>query len=442
MSAVELAQRAVERVGDRAEAAATVEVGTSALTRFANSFIHQNVAEEGTVVSLTVAVGARVATATTTQIDDDALARLADAAVAAARVQEVDPRWPGLAPPAPVTGGGHHDPATAVALPSLRAEIVGAFVAAGEGLEAAGYCETVGRETAFVNSRDQVVAASASHAMLDGIHQVQDSAGSAHAASVAVGHLDGGVVGARAADIARRSVGAADLEPGEYEVVLGPECTATLAVFLGFYGFNAKAHQENQSFVALGARQFDAAFELVDDPDDPRALGVPFDAEGTPKRRLELVTGGVSRALAHDRRTAAAADTTSTGHAVPGSAVYGPVPYSLFVGAGNQPVAGLVGAVERGLLVTTFNYSRVLEPKSLVVTGLSRNGTFLIEGGEITRPVTNLRFTQSFVDALAPGRVLGVGDDDRLADSEFGPGMVHAPSLRLAGWRFTGGASG
>jgi predicted Zn-dependent protease len=237
-------------------------------------------------------------------------------------------------------------------------------------------------------------------------------------------------------------VDAIHLDPGEYEVVLGPECLATVAAFLGYYGFNAKAHAEGQSFVRIGETQFDEAFVLTDDPADPRALGVPFDTEGTPKRRLELVGGGVSRALAHDRRTAAAAGVASTGHAVPGSAVFGPLPYSLFVAPNSNTVPDLVGAVARGLLVTSFNYCRVLEPKSLVVTGLTRNGTFMIENGEITRAVTNLRFTQSFVEALRPGRVLGVGDDARYADSEFGAGMVHAPSMRLAGWQFTGGASG
>jgi len=114
----------------------------------------------------------------------------------------------------------------------------------------------------------------------------------------------------------------------------------------------------------------------------------------------------------------------------------------IVVGGGATPPGSLVAGVERGLYVATFNYCRILDPKSQVVTGLTRNGTFRIEHGEITGAVSNLRFTQSFVAALGPGRVLGVGDDVRFADSEFGPGLVRAPSLRLAGWNFTGGAAG
>jgi predicted Zn-dependent protease len=102
----------------------------------------------------------------------------------------------------------------------------------------------------------------------------------------------------------------------------------------------------------------------------------------------------------------------------------------------------MVADVERGLLVTQFHYCRVLDPKTQVVTGLTRNGTFLIEDGEVVGAVGNLRFTQSFVEALSSGRVLAIGDDDRLAAGEFGPGMVICPSLRLAGWNFTGGARG
>ena len=97
---------------------------------------------------------------------------------------------------------------------------------------------------------------------------------------------------------------------------------------------------------------------------------------------------------------------------------------------------------ERGLLVSEFNYCRILDPKTKVVTGLTRNGTFLVEDGKIVRPVKNLRFTQSFLDALGPGNVLGISREARFADSEFGAGLVHCPALRLGSWRFTGGARG
>ena len=182
---------------------------------------------------------------------------------------------------------------------------------------------------------------------------------------------------------------------------------------------------------------------LWDDATDPRAIGVPFDADGTPKRRLDLVAGGTSTALAHDRRTARRLGTESTGHAVEGSDSWGAIPTNLFLGAGTETIDDLIAGMRRGLLVTTFNYCRILDPKTQVVTGLTRNGTFLVEDGKVGPGVRNLRFTQSFIDALAPGNVLGLGSEARFADSEFfGPGLVHVPPLRLAAFRFTGGARG
>ena len=148
------------------------------------------------------------------------------------------------------------------------------------------------------------------------------------------------------------------------------------------------------------------------------------------------------RALIHSRRTAAKVGAESTGHALQGAESWGPFAWNLFVDGGTSSVDALVAGVERGIYVSTFNYCRVLDPKSLVVTGLTRNGTFMIENGTITDPVSNLRFTQSFVDALGPGSVGGIGDDARFADSEFGATFVHAPSMHLRSWNFTGGADG
>ena len=110
--------------------------------------------------------------------------------------------------------------------------------------------------------------------------------------------------------------------------------------------------------------------------------------------------------------------------------------------AGSESVDEMIAGIDRGLYVATFNYCRVLDPKALTVTGLTRNGTFLIENGRIAGGVTNMRFTQSFVEALGQGRVAAIGNDSRFADSEFGPGMMHVPSLRLDAWNFTGGAGG
>ena len=437
-----IADQVVAMVGDRAEAEVTMSAGRSALTRFANSFIHQNVGETYHAVSLRVAADGHVARGSSNRVDDDSLGSLVEGTLEAAALSPVDPDWPGPAPARAAAQVDHYDAATAEASPDQRAAVVKEFVDAGEGLLAAGFCDTDAGEQAFANSLGQRLYGKATRATVDGIHQTGESAGSAHQTSLRLADLDGAAAGALAADRARRGMGAYDIKPGEYEVVLAPEAAATLTVFLALYGFNGKAVVEGQSFVDLGAQQFDPAVSLWDDPKAPETLGLPFDLEGTPRRRLDLIRDGVTMGVVHDRRTARRLGAESTGHSIPGSDSWGPVPTALTLVGGDDDPEDMIAAVDRGLYVATFNYCRILDPKSQVVTGLTRNGTFMIENGRITGAVTNLRFTQSFLEALGPDRVLGIGNDRRYADSEFGPGLVQAPSLRLASWNFTGGAEG
>ena len=447
----ELADRVVELIGAHDGGDATIEANVTVtrerhgLTRFANSFIHQHVGEDTITVTLNAAVDARSTSASTTAVDDDSLRDLVERTLASAPLQPVDPNWPGAAPQQEIpSAGSGADPATAESDPAARAAGVKAFVDSGPGLRAAGFLDTDTNWVAFASTAGQRAAGSASRATIDGIHQTDTSAGSAHQTSRRIGDLDAGAVGALAADRARRSAEFVDVEPGPLEVVLSPEAVATVVVFLSAYGFNAKAHQEGGSFAELGEQQFDPSITLLEDPEDPRAIGLPFDAEGTPRRTYTLIDKGVTSALAYDRRTAlrAGGDAATTGNAIPGGASFGSIPFNPRVTPGDSSPDDLVAGVERGLLVTQFHYCRVLDPKSLAVTGLTRNGTFLIENGEVAGAVGNLRFTQSFVQALGEGNVLGIGNDDRHANAEFGPGMVICPSLRLSSWNFTGGAKG
>ena len=172
------------------------------------------------------------------------------------------------------------------------------------------------------------------------------------------------------------------------------------------------------------------------------ALALPFDEEGTPTPRLDLIDRGVSAGVAHDRRTAARAATRSTGHAASDEFNLSPVPDDLFMEPGQASPGELIGAVRRGLWVRDFWYVTILDPKTQVLTGLTRNGVFSINDGQITGPITNLRFTQSTLGALAPGKVLGVGDDARFAGGGLFGMRFHVPSLHLQSWNFTGGARG
>jgi predicted Zn-dependent protease len=222
---------------------------------------------------------------------------------------------------------------------------------------------------------------------------------------------------------------------------------ANLLDFLVLHGFNGRAVVEGRSFAELGAQQFDRSVRLSDDPTDALASALPYDAEGTPHRRLDLVVDGVTSAVTHDRRTAKAAGgeaagVESTGHAVSGGERFGAVAADLRLATGDGgTVLDLARRVRRGVLVSDFWYTRILDPRTTVVTGLTRNGVWLVEDGVVVRPVHNLRFTQSYLDALAPGAVLGTGSEAGVLAARWNDDITVVPSLHLARWQFTGTAA-
>lgn len=464
----DIAGRVVDLVarvaGADAQAEVTVARAELALTRFANSAIHQNVAESRVDVRLRVHVGGRTATGSASTVTADGLGALVERVLAAARFTPPDPGWPGLAPAVPVATGAVWDAATAHAGPDERAALVRAFVDAAGGLETAGYCRTTFRAAAFANSAGHAAWGQAAEAAMDGIARAGGADGTARHRVDRIADLDGADLGRRAAAKARAAADPVELPPGRYPVVLEPAAVADLLENLAWYGFNGRRYAERQSFAVPGVAQFDRAVTLVDDP--LAASGLPFDLEGTPARALTLVDRGTTTAVPHDRRSAAEVGAASTGHAWTGSATFGPIPRNLRLvptaaatvgpGAGDPVIgtggpggaivdpdtAALVSRMERGLLVSDLWYTRVLEPLSLAVTGLTRNGVWLVEEGRVTRAVRDLRFTESYPRALAPGAVLELGRRAaRLPDRTEG-GWWEAPSLRLASWNFTGGASG
>jgi predicted Zn-dependent protease len=425
-----------------ADVEVTVRSGTSALTRFATGFIHQNVAEDLSHVLVRLAADGHVASVTLDgPTDREHLERLVGNAFDAALAMPVDPDWPGLTRPTPGIDVDHWDEATAAASADDRAARVRAFVDAAGGLETAGYCSTLAVGLTFANTAGQSLAGRATAAVLDGIARTPTADGSGHDASVRLRDLDGRFVGERAAGKARAASNPTDLEPGRYEVVLEPDCVANILSFLLVHGFNGKAVEEGRSFAEIGGAQFDTAVSLREDVTDGATTGIAFDVEGTPKRPFDLVRDGVTRALLHTRRTAKAMGAESTGHAVEGGAAWGALGANLVLEPGDRTADDLVAGMERGVLVTDFWYTRILDPRTQVVTGLTRNGVWLVEEGRIVRPATNLRFTQSFLDALGPGNVRGISSDQAMMLAGWDSIYV-VPALHLASWNFTGGAKG
>jgi PmbA protein len=435
-----LAERALayaERAG-ATEAEALVVADDARLTRFANSEIHQNVAETNAEINLRFVVGRRVGVASSNRVDDEALRRLADRAGAIARNSEELEDWGGLPEPTPIRGLPEgFARATAEATPELRAEGVRAVIAAADraGVIAYGSFATAAETMAVANSKGIRAAQARTTSQLLTVAMAPDGgSGYAESAAIDATTIDAGEIGREASEKARSTANPVSVEPGDWAVVLEEYAVVDLLSMLGYMGFSALAVQEERSFAEPGRRVGSELVTIVDDGSDPATLPMAFDYEGVAKQRVELIDRGICRDVVYDAQTAARAGRSSTGHGLPAPNAYGPFPLNMAMSSGDTPRSELVAGLERGLLVTRFHYTNPVHPKLAIVTGMTRDGTFLVEGGRVVGPVRNLRFTQSYLAALAA--TSAVSRERRTLRGDFGGVVV--PAVRIDNWTFTG----
>lgn len=439
--ALELAESALaEALRDGVtEAEALVMAEDSALTRFANSEIHQNVAETNQVVNLRVVLGKRIGVASSGRTDPEGLRRLAETARSIARVVEELEDWGGLPEPTPVEQLPRaFSEITATAGPGLRASAVRDVIAAAdaEGVTAYGSFSTAVESTAVANSRGVRVAGSRTVAHLITVSMGPDGgAGYAEAAHVDASAIRAAAIGREAAEKARATANAVAVEPGDYPVVLEEYAVVDLLDMLGYLGFSALAVQEERSFFEPDRQIGSELVSIVDDGRDPANLPMAFDYEGVAKQRVELLERGRCRAVVYDAQTAARDGVASTGHGLPAPNPWGPFPVNMAMAPGSATRDELVRGLDRGLLVTRFHYTNPVHPKLAIVTGMTRDGTFLVEGGRIVGPVRNLRYTQSYLEAMAG--VSAVAAERRTLRGFLGGVVV--PAVRIDNWTFTGG---
>jgi len=438
--ALDLAERALDTAmrGGVTEAEALVIAEDEALTRFANSQIHQNVAEIDVTVNLRVVIGKRVGVASSGRTDAEGLRRLAENATAIARVVEELEDWAGLPGPTDVTpAAAGFAPSTAAASPELRADAVRQVIAAADdaGVTAFGSFSS-GTETAAVaNSVGVRVGGTRTIAQLLTVSMGPDGgSGYAEQAAVDIDAIDASAIGREAAGKARATANAVSLDAGDYPVVLEEYAVVDLLDMLGYLGFSALAVQEERSFVELGKRIGSDLVTIIDDGHDPSGIPMGFDYEGVAKQRVDLLDRGICRGVVYDSQTAARDGAASTGHGLPAPNPWGPFPLNMVMSPGDQSREDLIGGLDRGLLVTRFHYTNPVHPKLAIITGMTRDGTFLVEDGRIVGPVRNLRFTQSYLEALAC--TVGVARERRTLRGFLGGVVV--PAIRLDAWTFTG----
>jgi PmbA protein len=432
------------------EALAHVAYERSLMLRFARSRPTQATAVDDVTVTLAVVRDGRVGTASTNAIDDDSLGAAAQAAAAAAEAAARSAgtgQYPGF--PAGGQPRGHEgfDAATAAIDPALGgAQLEAAFAACAErGLEAHGTWTAAEVDTAVASTSGTAALDRVTDAFMK-VTAIAPSgrSGFAERTAVAAGEIDGREIATLAAAKVAADGEAVRLPAGDYPVVLDADAVGDILSWVGYLAANGLAFAEGRSAFCerLGSRVAAARINLSDSPRYTRTLPRAFDAEGVPKAPIPLIQDGVAHRVVHDTRSAALCNTHSTGHAVsPGGSEVGPMPTNLvLIGGGAADEAELAEPIERGVYVTRVWYTNPIRPKETLITGVTRDGTFLIEDGQVTRPLADMRFTDSALGLLDRCEELGARprlvSEGEFYGRRFAHGVV-APSMRASSMRFT-----
>jgi len=424
------------RFSEADETEVDVSAVTSALTRFANNTIHQNVAEQGISISVRAVADGRTARASTNRTDDDSLRRVAAAALELAQVQ---PRNPDLLPmlgPQKLKKVNRFAAKTAAATPADRARAVAKICKMAEEKKqtTAGIFSTGISEFALANSRGLFEYYEETRAEFSVTMLEKDSSGWAKASSANINEIDCEALAERAGQKAADSREPREIPPGHYTAILEPPAVLDLVGFL-FYDFAATCVRDQRSCFTgrMGRKLFGENISIWDDVYHPLQLGAPFDGEGMPRQRVILVEKGVPRNLVYSRSSAAKMKAAPTGHGFSLPSEDGEAPFNLVFSGGKASTEEMIRSTERGLLITRLWYIREVDPYKKILTGMTRDGTFLVENGRVARAVRNFRFNQSIIEMLASVEMMGPAVR---ASGEESFDMV-VPAMKVRDFHFT-----
>lgn len=416
-------------------------VSENGLTRFANSEIHQNMAWEDIGISVRVIKDRKIGVASVGGRDvlekASALQDVVYRAEELAKLQKEDPHFISLP--------------HAVKLPEMknnaervtekdRAGAVSTIIkkAKVHNIVASGSYNSVISEFAVANSHDVWAYHTSGASDLSTILLGSTSTGFGAGVGRNASEINAEQVADDAIEKVLKGANPKSVSPGEWEVILEPQAVNEMMVFFSIYGPNARIYHEQASFLSgkLGQKVAGENISIIDDPLNPDAFPMPFDFEGAPKMKTEIIKNGVLENLVYDSYYANRYKAKNTGHALPAPNTFGPIPTHLSFAPGKLSHKDMIKNVKKGLLLTRLWYVRVLNPKSLSVTGMTRDGLFLIEDGEVITGVKNLRFNQSI--PLALNNVVQVSRELLpLSSFELELGINRMPYLHVKNWNFT-----
>ncbi|MGH9772252.1 MAG: TldD/PmbA family protein [Candidatus Acidiferrales bacterium] len=404
-----IAQR-VLKLSEADETEVDIAAGADALTRFANNTIHQNVAEHTIGISVRAVVDGRTARASTNKSDEESLRRVVESAVSLARNQPENPDLLPLLKKQKYQKVSRFFASTAETTPQDRARAVTKVCKMAEKKKqtTAGIFASGSSQSLFANSRGLFARYQQTRSEFSVTILEENSSGWAKSNSPDIRTLDPLALAESASRKASESRAPREIEPGHYTVILEPPAVLDLVGFL-FYDLAGTAVLDKRSCFTgrMGKKVCGENITLWDDAYHPLQLGAPYDGEGLPRQKILLLDRGVPKNLVYSRATAKKMKAKPTGHGFSLPNEYGEAPMNLVFAGGDKSVDDMVRSTDRGILVTRLWYIREVDPYEKVLTGMTRDGTFLVENGRIRGGIRNLRFNQSVLEMLLNVEMLG-----------------------------------
>jgi PmbA protein len=401
------------------------------LTRFANNTIHQNVAEEDINISVRAVTDHKTARASTNRFDDDSIRQVCERALSLAALQPPDPELLPVPGPQMYRSLDRHDPETAQLSPAARAEAVGKVIERAESdhLTGAGVFSSGSMTHALYNSRGLCGYHTESVSEFSVTMLGNSSSGWAKRTGPRWQGLEIEEAADRAARKAIQSEEPRELAPGKYTVILEPAAVLDLFGFM-LLDFGGLAVREQRSCLTgrVNQKVFGENVQIRDDVFHPLQSGPSFDGEGVPRQQVTLVENGVVKNLVYSRQSAKAAGAAPTGHGFPLPNEYGEAPLNIVIEGDRHTREEMIRSTSEGFLVTRLWYIREVDPYKKILTGMTRDGTFWIENGELKYGVKNFRFNESLIEML--NRVEMMGRPERAAGEESIEMIVPAMKVR------------
>ncbi len=416
-----------------------ISSGNSALTRFGENVITQNVSSRSVGIDIRLLKESKMGKASTGNLSDDGIKKCVETAIAALKVAEKDDEILPLLNQQtyqPRTNF-HHNSVNLTPISKAEGVSEAVKVCSNEGLQGAGIYSNGGGNIAIASTEGLWAYHQSSTSTFSLSAMSGDSSGWAEEGDPDVSQINVNRLAQTAVRKALAGRNPIGIDPGAYTVIFEPSAVADFLLFLGWEALNGKAFVEGRSCFSgkVGERVVGENITLTDNASHPMSPGNPFDYEGMPKQKVLMIENGIFRKTVHDRSTGKIDGSASTGHSLPKPDSNGPMPLNVIMDPGDSSMDEMISSTDKGLLVTRLHYSNILDPMKMMLTGMTRDGLFMIENGEVTKGVKNMRYTESVLHVLS--NVEAMTKQLFKTETFWGGGGTVVPAIKVNDFHFT-----